>query len=43
MQLLHFEITKSTDINTFVAFWSQLYSYAKEKLYYEAITKKRVY
>jgi hypothetical protein len=40
MQLLHFEIAKSTDINTFVTFWSQLYSYSNEAIYKRNISKK---
>ena len=40
MQLLHFEITKSNDINTFITFWSQLYSYSNEAIYKKNISKK---
>ena len=40
MQLLHFKITKSVDINTFIAFWSQLYSYSNEAIYKKNISKK---
>lgn len=40
MQLLHFEITKSNDINTFINFWSQLYSYSNEAIYKKNISKK---
>lgn len=40
MQLLHFEITESDDINTFITFWSQLYSYSNEAIYKKNISKK---
>lgn len=40
MQLLHFEITESDDINTFITFWSQLYSYSNEVIYKKNISKK---
>lgn len=40
MQLLHFEITKSNDINTFINFWSQLYSYSNEAIYKKNISQK---
>lgn len=40
MQLLHFEITESDDIITFITFWSQLYSYSNEAIYKKNISKK---
>ncbi|WP_333810076.1 hypothetical protein [Flavobacterium sp.] len=40
MQLLHFEITESDDINTFITFWSQLYSYSNEAIYKKNISQK---
>ena len=40
MQLLHFDLKKSNDLNTFITFWSQLYSYANEEDYSNAISKK---
>ena len=40
MQLLHFEISQSNDLNAFIAFWSRLYSYANEQVYRNTIAKQ---
>lgn len=39
MQLLHFEITKSYDINLFIDFWSRLYTFRNESIYNKTIIK----
>ena len=39
MNLLQFEITNSKDLNSFVEFWSKLYSYSNELLYSNVIAK----
>jgi hypothetical protein len=39
MQLLYFETTTSKDLNSFIAYWSQLYSYSNEFVYKKAISK----
>lgn len=40
MHLLHFEINRSRDLETFIAFWSKLYSYSNEVVYRNIISKK---
>ncbi|WP_412464105.1 hypothetical protein [Flavobacterium mekongense] len=39
MNLVHFEIKKSENLNSFINAWSMLYSYANESVYKEAISK----
>ncbi len=42
MNLLHFEITQSKDLNDFVRYWSKLYSYSNEKIYSDTIIKNEL-
>jgi hypothetical protein len=39
MNLLHFEIKSSENLNSFIIAWSKLYSYSNEMVYKEAISK----
>lgn len=41
MQLLHFEITKSTDLNTFISFWSRLYTFYNDFIYSLSTSKDK--
>ena len=41
MEILVFEIKKQTNINSFIDFWSRLYSYPLENIYNKTIIKKQ--
>jgi hypothetical protein len=41
MNLIHLEINKSNDLNSFIGFWSQLYSFSNELVYSKTISKSK--
>lgn len=40
MHLFHFELNQSKDLDTFIEYWSKLYSYPNERAYKNAISQK---
>jgi hypothetical protein len=40
MHLFHFELNQSKDLDTFIEYWSKLYSYSNESVYKNAISQK---